>query len=163
MQLTRGCRLKAKRYVARRASGTNGGNQTEDTMERTALLNKSTIPNEVVALAARTEAALDRLPRVPDDIAHFLRDHGIRGTQCLSTNCPIAKWLKHEVPELDINAAVSVTPLIAEVAQLVEVDLPPVVTDFIVAFDSGDYEFLFDDQPSPVGHALDSPTRLGEF
>jgi hypothetical protein len=133
------------------------------TMQRTALLNESTIPDHVAALAAWTEAALDRLPRVPDDIAHFLRDHGIRGTQCLSTNCPIAKWLKHEVPELATNVELSVTPLIAEVAHLVEVDLPTVVTDFIVAFVSGDYEFLFDDEPSPVGRAVDSPTTLGEF
>jgi|SRR5687768_6403240 len=132
-------------------------------MEPFAHLKNSMIPNEVVALAARTEEVLGRLPRVPDEIAEFLHDHGIRGTQCLSTNCPIAKWLKHEVPELDTGDAVAVTPLIAEVAQLIEVEMPPVVTDFIVAFDAGDYAFLFDDEPCRVGHAVESPTILGEF
>jgi hypothetical protein len=132
-------------------------------MEPVAHLKNSMIPNDVVALAARTEEALGRLPCVPDEIAEFLHDHGIRGTQCLSTNCPIAKWLKHEVPELETGGAVAVTPLIAEVAQLVEVEMPPVVTDFIVAFDAGDYAFLFDDEPCRVGRAVDSPTTLGEF
>ena len=132
-------------------------------MEPVAHLKNSMIPNDVVALAVRTEEVLDRLPRGPDEIAEFLHDHGIRGTQCLSTNCPIAKWLKHEVPELEANGAVAVTPLIAELAQLVEVEMPPVVTDFIVAFDAGDYEFLFDDEPCPVGQVVESPTTLGEF
>ena len=132
-------------------------------MEPVAHLKNSMIPNEVVALASRTEEALGRLPRMPDEIAVFLHDHGIKGTQCLSTDCPIAKWLKHEVPELASNVAVAVMPLIAEVAQLVEVDMPPVVTDFIVAFDAGDYEFLFDDEPSRVGRALASSATLGEF
>ena len=132
-------------------------------MEPVAHLKNSMIPNDVAVLAARTEEALGRLPCMPDEIADFLHDHGIRGTQCLATNCPIAKWLKHEVPELEANVAVAVTPLIAEVAQLVEVEMPPVVTDFIVAFDAGDYEFLFDDEPCPVGHAVESPTTLGEF
>ena len=132
-------------------------------MEPVAHLKNSMIPNEVVALAARTEEALGRLPCVPDEIAEFLHDHGIRGTQCLATNCPIAKWLKHEVPELESSVGVAVTPLTAEVAQLVEVEIPPEVTDFIVAFDAGDYEFLFDDEPCRVGRAVDSPTTLGEF
>ena len=121
------------------------------------------IPNEVVKVAARTEEALGRLPGVPDEIAEFLHDHGIRGTQCLSTNCPIAKWLKHEIPELDTSVVVTVTPLVAEVAQLVEVEVPPVVTDFIVAFDAGDYEYLFDDEPRRVGLAVGSSTALGGF
>ena len=132
-------------------------------MEPVAHLKNSMIPNDVVAVAARTEEALGRLPCVPDEIAEFLHDRGIRGTQCLATNCPIAKWLKQEVPELEANVVVAVTPLIAEVAQLVEVEMPPVVTDFIVAFDAGDYEFLFDDEPCRVGQVVESATTLGEF
>ena len=132
-------------------------------MEPVAHLKHSMIPKEVVKVAARTEEVLGRLPCMPDEIAVFLHDQGIRGTQCLSTNCPIAKWLKREVPELATDVAVAVTPLIAEVAQLVEVEMPPVVTDFIVAFDAGDYEFLFDDEPSRVGRAVAPSTTLGEF
>ena len=132
-------------------------------MEPVAHLKNSTIPDEVVVLATKTEEALSRLPRLPNEIADFLHHHGIRGTQCFSTNCPIANWLKQEVPELATNTAVSVTPLIAEVAQLVEVDMPPVVSDFIVAFDAGDYEFLFDDEGRRIGLGLSSPTTLGEF
>jgi hypothetical protein len=132
-------------------------------MEPVAHLKNSAIPDEVVALATKTEEALSRLPRIPNEIADFLHDHGIRGTQCFSTNCPIANWLKQEIPELADNTAVAVTPLIAEVAQLVEVDMPPVVTDFIVAFDAGDYEFLFDEQRSHVGLDVASATELGEF
>ena len=40
-----------------------------------------------------------------------------------------------------------------EVAHLVEVEMPPVVTDFIVAFDAGDYAFLFDDEQSRVANS----------
>jgi hypothetical protein len=88
-------------------------------MEPVAHLKNPVIPDELVALASRTEAALVRLPNVPDAIA--------------------------------------------EVAQLVEVEVPPVVTDFIVAFDAGDYAFLFDDEPRRVGHAVGSTATLGEF
>jgi hypothetical protein len=133
------------------------------TMEPVAHLKNPTIPRDVVALATKTEEALSRLPQVPNEIAEFLHDHGIKGTQCFSTNCPIANWLKQEVPELAETTAVAVTPLIAEVAQLVEVEMPPVVTDFIVAFDAGDYEFLFDDEPCRVGQHVVSTTTLGEF
>jgi hypothetical protein len=132
-------------------------------MEPVAHLKNPVIPDELVALASRTEAALVRLPNVPDAIAEFLHGRGIRGTQCLASNCPIAMWLKHEVPELATKVGIAVTSLIAEVAQLVEVEVPPVVTDFIVAFDAGDYAFLFDDEPRRVDHAVGSTATLGEF
>ena len=59
-------------------------------MEPVAHMKNSMIPNEVVDLAAKTEEALGRLPRVPAEIAEFLHDHGIacrrfelqRGAQC---------------------------------------------------------------------------------
>jgi hypothetical protein len=132
-------------------------------MEPVAHLKNCTIPDDVILVATKTEAALSRLPQEPNQIADFLRRHGIRGTQCLSTNCPIANWLKNEVPELAAPTAVAVTPLIAEVAHLVEVEMPAVVTDFIVAFDAGDYAFLFDDERTHVGNAIASPAALGEF
>ena len=132
-------------------------------MEAVAHMKNMKIPREVVELATKTEEALSRLPRVPNEIAEFLHVHGIRGTQCYSTNCPIANWLKREIPELAMSTAVAVTPLIAEVAQIVEVEMPPVVTDFIVAFDAGDYEFLFDDGRKRVGHSGAPPTNLDEL
>jgi len=132
-------------------------------MERVAHLKNCTIPDDVMRVAAKTEEALNRLPQEPNQIADFLRGHGIRGTQCLSTNCPIANWLKNEVPELAAVTTVAVMPLIAEVAHLVEVEIPPVVSDFIVAFDAGDYEFLFDGDQCHVGNAITSTTSLGEF
>jgi hypothetical protein len=132
-------------------------------METVAHLKNPTIPRAVVTLATKTEEALSRLPLVPNQIAEFLHDHHIRGTQCFATNCPIANWLKQEVPGLATEPVVAVTPLIAEVAQLVEVEIPPVVSDFIVAFDAGEYEFLFDDEESRVGRHVDSPSTLGEF
>ena len=80
------------------------------TMEPVAHLKNPTIPRDVVALATKTEEALSRLPQVPNEIAEFLHDHGIKGTQCFATNCPIANWLKQEVPELAETTAVAVTP-----------------------------------------------------
>src|SRR5687768_3458604 len=132
-------------------------------MEPVAHLKNATIPDDVIAVAAKTEEALSRLPRAPEEIAEFLHDHGIGGTQCYSTKCPIANWLKTEVPELAARTTVAVTPLIAEVAHLVEVEIPPVVTDFIVAFDAGDYEFLSGDEQRRVGNEEASSTTLGEF
>jgi hypothetical protein len=132
-------------------------------MEPVAHLKNATIPDDVVAVAARTEQALSRLPTGPEQIAEFLRGHGIRGTQCFSTSCPIANWLKREVPELAASTSVAVTPLIAEVAHQVEVEMPPVVTDFIVAFDAGDYDFLLDDGRNRVGHDAAPTTSLGEI
>ena len=132
-------------------------------METVAHLKNATIPDEVIAVATRTEQALSRLPSFPQEIAEFLRRNGIRGTQCFATNCPIANWLKQEVPELAANTSVAVTPLIAEVAHLVEVEMPPVVTDFIVAFDAGDYAFLFDDEQSRVANSPAPAEALGEF
>ena len=114
-------------------------------------------------MATRAEQALTRLHGMPAEIAEFLRGCGIRGTQCLSTNCPIANWLKHEVPELAANTSVAVMPLIAEVGHLVEVDMPPVVTDFIVAFDAGDYAFLFDDEQRRVGNEQAPPPAFEEI
>jgi hypothetical protein len=132
-------------------------------METVAHLKNATIPDDVIAVATRTEQALHRLPSFPQEIAEFLRSCGIRGTQCFATNCPIANWLKQEVPELAASTSVAVTPLIAEVAHLVEVEMPPVVTDFIVAFDAGDYAFLFDDEQSRVANSPASAETLGEF
>jgi len=132
-------------------------------MEPVAHLQRSTIPEDVIAVATKTEEALSRLPKGPDEIAEFLHDHGIRGTQCYATNCPIANWLKTEVPELADTTMVAVTPLIAEVAHLVEVEMPQVVTDFIVAFDAGDFEYLFDDERSRVGCKVASASALGGF
>ena len=132
-------------------------------MERVAHLKNCTIPNDVILVATKTEEALSRLPHEPRQIADFLHSHGIRGTPCFSTNCPIANWLKNEVPELAAVTAVAVTPLIAEVAHLVEVEIPPVVSDFIVAFDAGDFEFLFDGEQRHVGNAITSSAALGDF
>jgi len=137
-------------------------------MEPVAHLKNATIPDDVIAVAtrteqARTEQALSRLPRMPEGIAEFLRGHGIRGTQRFTTNCPIANRLKREVPELAARTSVEVTLLIAEVAHLVEVEMPPVVTDFIVAFDAGDYDFLLDDEQSRIGNDLALAASLGEI
>ena len=132
-------------------------------MEPVAHLKNATIPDDVIAVATRTEQALSRLPRMPEEIAEFLRCNGIRGTQCFATNCPIANWLKQEVPELAAGSSVAVTPLIAEVGHLVEVDMPPVVTDFIVAFDAGHFAFLFDDEQCRVGREPSPGQSLGEI
>ena len=132
-------------------------------MEPVAHLKYATIPDDVIAVATRTEQALSRLPGFPQEIAEFLRRNGIKGTQCFATNGPIANWLKKEVPELAAKSSVAVTPLIAEVSQLVEVEMPPVVTDFIVAFDAGDYAFLFDDERSRVDNGPPPAELLSEF
>jgi hypothetical protein len=132
-------------------------------MEPVAHLKDATIPDDVLAVAEKAEEALRRLPSMPDEIADFLHDQGVKGTQCFSTNCPIANWLKREVPELGANTSVAVTPLIAEVAHQVEVEMPPFVSDFIVAFDAGDFDFLLDEDRSRVGTDAAPATSLGEI
>jgi hypothetical protein len=132
-------------------------------MQLVAHMKNVAITAEIVALAAKTEQALSQLPTQPDEIAEFLRGHGITGKQCYSTSCPIANWLKQAVPELAASATIAVTPLIAQVAQLIEVDVPSVVSDFIVAFDGGDYCFLFDHGQPRTGDDGDCPPTHGGF
>ena len=132
-------------------------------MEPVAHLKTGLISDDVVAVAERTEQALSRLPSNPEEIAEFLHGQHIRGTQFFSTSCPIANWLKRQVPELAASTSVAVTPLVAEVAHQVEVEIPPVVTDFIVAFDAGDYDFLVDEDPCGIGRDAAPSTPLDEF
>lgn len=90
--------------------------------------------------------------KTPDEIAEMLRVAGITGERADSYRCPLAKWFKQELP--NVNLYVGNSTLILEDARFelfgswIEteaaryVELPEEAIRFISGFDAGDYGFL---------------------
>jgi hypothetical protein len=98
--------------------------------------------------------ALQSLGSTLGDVVDALEAGGWRGFRYDTGACPIARYLIAVVPEVRcVGIAADEATAFAVDDQDIEVDLPPAVSDFVRAFDAGNFDHLaigpYDDDGEP--------------
>lgn len=104
-----------------------------------------------MTIAEKIQLAVESLGSTADEVAETLRARGINGRRDSGCDCPVARFIRSEVPETAGNWNIAGYWMDGEYVQLPQsrfalpfarVDLPDPVADFVLAFDGGDYAHL---------------------
>ena len=94
-----------------------------------------------VEVKAEIAKAFSKLGNSANEVHSYLASRGIKGQAYEAKRCPIANFLKKEVPSLT-TVSVSSSGLCASFpGGTIDTDVPKAVANFIWAFDQGSYFF----------------------